>query len=404
MRPAWLAWTLLLVMTLSEQPICAQQSDYAAARRQLVRDEIIGAGITDQRVIDVMRRTPRHEFVPPAYRQKSYFDISLPIGKQQTISSPFIVAYMTESLDPRETDKVLEIGTGSGYQAAVLSPLVAAVYTIEIVESLGRRASKTLHRLGYQNVHTRIGDGYLGWPEEAPFDKIIVTCSPEDVPQALIEQLADGGRMVIPVGLRYQQVLYLFTKQDGKLQRESLRPTLFVPMTGEAEGQRVTQPDPKNPSIANGSFEEASSGDHPFAGWYYQRQVERVEDQHAPNGKCYAHFFNETAGRTSRVLQGFAVDGKQVRQLSVSAQIRVQGVRPGPVPDRLPMIVISFYDAQRAPLSQQWLGPWPDDTEWRFVQKSIRVPTRANEAILRVGMFGATGDFWVDDVRLAPQS
>ncbi len=143
--------------------------------------------------------------------------MALPIGDSQTISSPFIVALMTAALDPQPTDKVLEIGTGSGYQAAVLSPLVEHVYSIEIVEELGQTAKRTLSRLDYKNVSTRIGDGFLGWPNAAPFDKIIVTCSPESVPRPLIEQLREGGQMIIPVGERYQQTLYRMTKKDGEL-------------------------------------------------------------------------------------------------------------------------------------------------------------------------------------------
>ncbi|MCE9528994.1 MAG: protein-L-isoaspartate(D-aspartate) O-methyltransferase, partial [Planctomycetales bacterium] len=176
----------------------------------------------------------------------------MPIGDKQTISSPFIVSYMTQSLDPKPTDKVLEIGTGSGYQAAVLSHLVKEVYSIEIVEALGRKAAVVLKKLRYDNVHTKVGDGFLGWKEHAPFDKIIVTCSPEKVPDPLVEQLKEGGLMVVPVGKRYEQTLYLFRKKDGKLESEALLPTLFVPMTGKAEENRKEKPDPLNPSLANG--------------------------------------------------------------------------------------------------------------------------------------------------------
>ncbi|MFN7628600.1 MAG: protein-L-isoaspartate O-methyltransferase, partial [Pirellula sp.] len=152
-------------------------------------------------------------------------DIAIAIGESQTISSPYIVALMTEALQPKPTDKVLEIGTGSGYQAAVLSPLVKDVYTIEIVEDLGERTTALLDELGYSNVHCLIGDGFKGWKEHAPFDKIIVTCSPANVPEPLREQLKEGGLMVIPVGERYQQMLYLMRKKDGKLEKEALTPT-----------------------------------------------------------------------------------------------------------------------------------------------------------------------------------
>ena len=183
MRNAAIAiWMGLLVAIV--QPLHGQtRNDYARARDTLIRDVIIPAGVKDKRVIESVRSTQRHEFVPFHLRSQAYYDMALPIGDQQTISSPFIVAYMTESLQPKPTDKVLEIGTGSGYQAAILSPLVASVYSIEIVAALGRRAEATLRRLKYKNVRTKIGDGFKGWAEHAPFDKIIVTCSPEKVPQ-----------------------------------------------------------------------------------------------------------------------------------------------------------------------------------------------------------------------------
>ena len=191
--------------------------------------------------------------------------MSLPIGESQTISAPFVVAYMTEQLDPQPTDKVLEIGTGSGYQAAILSPLVKEVYSIEIVESLGQKAARTLKRLKYTNVKTKIGDGYQGWPEHAPFDKIIVTCSPEKVPQPLVDQLKEGGRMVVPVGERYTQELYLLRKKDGKLEQEVLVPTMFVPMTGKAEAAprgetRSRQPEARQRQLRRVGRQERRAG------------------------------------------------------------------------------------------------------------------------------------------------
>ena len=162
----------------------------------MVARDVVAAGVTHPRVITALRRTPRHEFVPLAERRLAYFDMALPIGEQQTISPPFVVATMTAQLDPQPNDKVLEIGTGSGYQAAILAGVVGEVYTIEIHEPLARTATQTLSRLGYKNVHVKIGDGFQGWPEHAPFDKIIVTCSPEKVPQPLVDQLREGGRMV----------------------------------------------------------------------------------------------------------------------------------------------------------------------------------------------------------------
>ena len=205
---------------------------------------MVAAGVKDKRVCEAMRATPRHEFVPAALQRYAYFDTSLPIGEGQTITSPFVVAYMTEHLEPQPTDKVLEIGTGSGYQAAVLSGLVSEVYTIEIVEKLGQQAAKTLRRLGYDNVKTKIGDGYQGWAEHAPFDKIIVTCSPENVPKPLVEQLREGGRLVVPLGKRYQQTLYLFKKVKG----ESSRPNRCSPRSSCRWWAAPRRSGPRRPS------------------------------------------------------------------------------------------------------------------------------------------------------------
>jgi protein-L-isoaspartate(D-aspartate) O-methyltransferase len=330
--------------------------------------------------------------------------MALPIGSGQTISPPFIVASMTEAIDPQPGDRVLEIGTGSGYQAAVLSPLVKEVYTIEIVEPLGRRAARALTRLGYKNVKTRIGDGYQGWSEAAPFDKIIVTCSPEKVPQPLIDQLRDDGLMVIPVGERYQQTLFLMRKTGGELQSEALRPTLFVPMTGEAEEERRVQPDPTNPRITNGSFEELqqeTQREQQPAGWHYQQQLTLKSDaQAARDGKNFALFQNAEPGRGCQALQGFAVDGRKVAALQVSAWVRSQNVQPGSRPDQAPAIVITFYDERRAAVGESSLGPFLGTFDWQEQSAMLRVPARAREAIVRIGLLGATGELSIDDVRL----
>lgn len=213
-------------------PAVATEDNYANQRERMVlyQLEAPGRDIKDQRVLDAMRRVPRHEFVPEEYRDQAYDDHPLPIGYGQTISQPYIVAFMTEQLRPKPTDRVLEIGTGSGYQAAVLSLLVAEVYTIEIIEPLARRAAQDLARLGYNNVKVRHGDGYLGWPEAAPFDSIIVTCAPDEVPQTLIDQLKEGGRMIIPVGDLGDQDLWLLVKEGNVVRRQAVLPVRFVPM------------------------------------------------------------------------------------------------------------------------------------------------------------------------------
>ena len=234
MRTRFIALSLLVLVAAS----CSRQPSietlYAAAREQMVEQQLSvpGWAIKNPRVLKSMATVPRHEFVPESQRIYSYADGPLPIGYGQTISKPYIVAFMTEQLDPKPTDRVLEIGTGSGYQAAVLSMLVADVYTIEIVEPLAKRAAADLQRLGYNNVHCLAGDGYKGWPEHAPFDAIIVTCAPDQVPQPLVDQLKDGGRMIIPVGAAGDQQLYLLRKNGQKIEKQAVLPVLFVPMTG----------------------------------------------------------------------------------------------------------------------------------------------------------------------------
>jgi protein-L-isoaspartate(D-aspartate) O-methyltransferase len=204
----------------------------------MVQQQISARGVHDQRVLDAMGKVPREEFVPIDQRQGAYNDSALPIGYDQTISQPYIVALMTEQLQLKPNDRVLEIGTGSGYQAAILAELGADVYTIEIVEPLAKDAETTLQRLGYKNVHVKTGDGYQGWPENAPFDGIIVTCAPDHIPQLLVEQIKEGGRMVIPVGPAMAQELYLLRKRNGEMQQSSILDVRFVPMTGEGAAKK----------------------------------------------------------------------------------------------------------------------------------------------------------------------
>jgi protein-L-isoaspartate(D-aspartate) O-methyltransferase len=214
-----------------------EQLSLADARQRMVEVQFRAPGreaITDSNVVRAMLAVPRHEFLPEGLRHLAYIDDPLPIGHNQTISQPYIVALMTQVLELKPDDRVLEIGTGSGYQAAVLSEIVEEVYSIEIVEPLAVEARETLDRLGIENVFTRIGDGYRGWPEYAPFDAIIVTAAPDHVPQPLVDQLAIGGRMVIPVGSYYQELLLLKKGPDGNITRERGIPVRFVQMTGEA--------------------------------------------------------------------------------------------------------------------------------------------------------------------------
>jgi protein-L-isoaspartate(D-aspartate) O-methyltransferase len=212
-------------------------ADFAAQRQRMVDQQLKGRGIRDKRVLAAMAKVAREEFIPVDARVDAYEDGPLSIGYDQTISQPYIVAFMTEQLRPKSSDRVLEIGSGSGYQAAILAELVADVYTIDIIEPLAKTAEATLQRLGYKNVHIKVGDGYKGWLEEAPFDAIIVTCAPEKVPQPLVDQLKDGGRMVIPVGERFAQQLYLLEKKNGQLKESATLPVRFVPMLREGQKQ-----------------------------------------------------------------------------------------------------------------------------------------------------------------------
>jgi protein-L-isoaspartate(D-aspartate) O-methyltransferase len=206
------------------------REQHMKAREQMVKDQIMARGISDTRVLRAMLTVPRHLFVPEPHAGMAYDDTPLPIGSGQTISQPYIVAFMTEILDLKSSDRVLEIGTGSGYQAAILAEICDSVYTIEIFQELAGRAEATLDSLGYGNIIVKHGDGYLGWPDYAPFDAIIVTCAPESIPPPLKDQLAEGGRMIIPVGDSQVQQLVLLKKKKGKVEAESVLPVIFVPM------------------------------------------------------------------------------------------------------------------------------------------------------------------------------
>jgi len=222
----------------SQQGGDAFNDSYAQQRAQMVKSQIQARGVRDRLVVEAMRKVPRHLFVPAHLTQMAYLDFPLPIGEGQTISQPYIVAFMTESLQLKGGEKVLEIGTGSGYQAAVLAEIVQAVYTIEIIPSLGNQAEALLKKMGYENIQVKIGDGYRGWQEYAPYDAIIVTAAPKFIPQPLVDQLRTGGRMIIPVGESYQELILITRQEDGTVRKKSLLPVRFVPMTGEAQGEK----------------------------------------------------------------------------------------------------------------------------------------------------------------------
>jgi len=239
-----LLWVLLLTVALLgctgkvDTPVIQLgNTRWEHLRDQMVQQQLVapGRGITNQLVVKAMRDVPRHEFVPSSHQSRAYEDHPLPIGHGQTISQPYVVAFMTEQLNLQSADRVLEIGTGSGYQAAVLSRLAAEVYSIEIIDALTQMAAENLKRIGCTNVWLKSGDGYLGWPEHAPYDAIIVTCAPTQVPRPLLEQLKSGGRMIIPVGERSEQMLYVFEKRGEHLEKQAVLPVRFVPMTGRIQ-------------------------------------------------------------------------------------------------------------------------------------------------------------------------
>lgn len=393
-----------VVAALAAGAVAAEPDPHAASRRQMVDEHLAREGITDARVLEALRRVPRHLFVRPEHVHAAYFDQALDIGHRQTISPPFVVASMTQALDPRPNDRILEIGTGSGYQAAVLAELGAEVYTIEIVAPLGEAATATLRRLGYDRVHTRIGDGSLGWPERAPFDRIIVTCSPEKVPQPLVDQLAEGGRLIVPLGEQYQQVLHLFEKRDGKLVDTALVPTLFVPMTGAAAADRRVRPDPRRPALVNGGFEESTVEPGKADGWHYQRRS-RVVDGAAPEGRRFLEFENAEPGRSAHMLQGLAIDGRSIGAVTVSLEMRLAAVGPGTRPQEAAGLLLHFFDGRRAYLGSRVLGPWAAEVPtWAAVGGRLEVPAEATEAIVQVGLNGATGTLSLDDLRLAVEA
>jgi protein-L-isoaspartate(D-aspartate) O-methyltransferase len=382
----------------------AQQSvdPYEARRNWLVDNVIVPGGVKNPAVLKSIRTTARHDFVPREHLDKAYLDMAIAIGEKQTISSPFIVAFMTEALQPKPTDRVLEIGTGSGYQAAVLSPLVKDVYTIEIVEDLGQRTMDLLAELGYENVHCLIGDGYKGWPEFAPFDKIIVTCSPDRVPEALGKQLKEGGLMVIPVGDRYQQMLYLMRKKNGKLEKDELTPTLFVPMTGAAEQQRQVQPNGADPVLLNTSFEEPLIRNYHVPGWYYQFGCIQVEDS-GVDGKYAVEFRSVDPNWPNMLLQGIPLDGTKVRKIKLGGSVMTKDVKMSR--DRkTPTIAIQYFNSNRDLIGVNYIDGFKGTRGWKRTEKIFPVPQEAKEAIVSIGLFGAEGMARFDNIVCEPVS
>ena len=390
--------------------------DWRELASEMVDKEIVAAGVTNERVIRAMRDTPRHEFVP-ANQRRVRLSRHGPADRRRPDDLAAVHRGLHDAGDrsaahrPRAGDRHRQRLPGGRAQPA----------GERRVHDRDRRAAQpaarraTLKRLGYKNVFTRAGDGYKGWPEAAPFDKIIVTCSPEEVPQPLVDQLREGGLMIIPVGERYQQNLYLMRKVSGKLKSEALRATLFVPMTGEAEAQRAVKPDPEESTNRQRQLRRRArrrrrqqangrTAKEP-AGWHYQRQLTlQAECADAPDGKSYVTFHNAEPGRGSHALQGFAVDGREVSTL----RLILLGPRRQHPPRRASQTNCrrsssrsTTSAARRSAKNRSAHSPAPSlgvDED-----KSLRVPLRAREAILRIGLLGAVGELSLDDLRLQPQ-
>ena len=391
----------VFIFAATSQVAAQSRQEFDRRRQKLVSEFIEKEGVHNPRVLEAMRTVPRHEFVPASLRSKAYEDAAFLIGYKQTISPPFVVAYMTQAIDPQPSDRVLEIGTGSGYQAAILSRMVKEVYTIEIVEPLGRAAEKRLQQLGYTNVKTKVGDGYLGWPEHAPFDKIIVTCSPESVPQPLVDQLKEGGRMVIPLGERYHQDMYLLEKKDGKLVRQHLIPTLFVPMTGRSEKRGAVKPDPLHPRLLNGGFEAATTGRAS------RRLALPAADGAGGERSSRGRIFRSLRKRRSRPNgAGAAGDGDRWTahwRLRFTLKVRPTRVVDGVESYHKASLQVFFYDEARRPMGESSIPSWKGTSDWQTVDASVPVPLGAREAIIRLGLNGATGRLDVDDVGMSAE-
>ncbi len=398
----WICIAAIGCLIAMERSALAQKDALRDLRYKMVSEYIEREGITNPQVLASMRQVPRHEFVLPKFHKDAYADAALPINYKQTISPPFVVAYMTQTIDPQKDDRVLEIGTGSGYQAAVLSNLVKEVYSIEIVPELGITAAERLKRLKYTNVKTKVGDGYLGWEEYAPFDKIIVTCSPENVPKALIDQLKEGGRLLIPLGERYQQVFHQFEKIDGQLEEKTLISTLFVPMTGQSEEQRQVKPDPLHPKILNGDFETDENEDGYADHWHYQRLTQLVENESSKGHRCIL-FDSPDQIRQAQALQAAAIDGTKIGSLDVRVRYKTEGVVTGRESHEAASVVVHFYDENRRAFENAVLGPWTATHDWTVAQKRIDVPIKAREMIVRIGLNGASGKMWLDDLTVVPK-
>lgn len=397
-------WSLILLCCSVFPSVAWAQPGLEAfkvAREKMVREELTAQGIKNDRVLRAMGQVPREQFLPLTKRKFAYLDMPIPIGEAQYMPPPLRTADLLEQIDPQPSDKVLVVGTGSGYGPGVLSRIVREVYAIEIVPELAREAAATFQRLKYSNITSKQGDGFAGWAEHAPYDKMLVECAPESVPPPLVEQLKEGGVLVIPVGEHFQQTLFKYRKQNGKLTVEQSRPTLFLPMIGKAKFLQTTDTAAQEPQILNPSFETEFEGDKNLpANWYFVKQAQVIEYPTAPNGKRVLWFKNETPGHASIAIQGFACDGRKVKLLTITLNVKVKSVIRGQNLEQLPRLEIMYLNENNRAIHHDFIGPWFLTGDWTEQQARFQVPPQARAALIRIGLLGATGEAWFDNLRM----
>ena len=405
------AFTLLALLSIyivplllvSPQPAAAQSGmrELLEARRLMVQEEIAAQGIENERLLEAMREVPREQFIPLYKRNLAYLNLAVTYGDGQVILPPLVTAHLIEQLDPQKNDKVLVIGAGSGYSSALLSRMCREVYAVEIDRNVAATAEETLNRLKYTNVKLRVGDGFEGWQEHAPYQRIIVECSPDSVPKPLVEQLAEGGVLLVPVGTEFDQTMHLCKKVNGELTTVSLWPTLLLPMKGKAEEFRSQSEKLRTPSILNGGFEEIvpKTTDVP-ASWAYVRQGRVITDSTCPEGKYSLSFINVTPVVAATALQAFPVDGKSISELTLACKIWGKEIRPGQNRQELPRVEVRFFDEKRRFVGGEWMGGWNMTFNWLPKEHVFSVPRTAKFALLRIGLGGATGEIRFDDFRL----
>jgi len=390
------------IVTCCAFPLAAEeQADaYGDARTTMVDADLSGNGIGNERLLKAMRTIPRHRFCLPEDQKHAYADQSLPIGHKRKLASPYVTAGLIELLDPRPNDRILELGTGSGYQAAILSQLATDVYSVESIEELGKASASLLKELKCKNVHTRIGDTLEGWPEAAPFDRILFTSCSGTVPAALIDQLRERGKVVVDAVCGNEELFHLFEKQHGRLVALKVWSPFSIANADNLKQHRDEKQSPNKSEIENGDFELSEDGK--ATGWYFQRQAALAEDREAPNNHVLT-FENKEPGRHAQAIQEVAIDGRAVVSLRLSVRAKGLEIHNSSSADK-PSMVIRFYDAHQRPITVEpsaILGPWRGTFGWETYTCVSSVPKTTRKALVVISMGGATGRLTVDDAQLS---